>query len=630
MTERDNMRDLQKAVIIFITLSVFFGFYYHQDTIFANRGSVNLIKIEANGLPDQEETTQIKLTFDGDPGELKEGRVVVEEARIKAIHGEGNERILELKEQNFHDQKNIKVSFLPHQDRININPETVNVKVSQVGSYVTLLGAELYRNVDDPRRGTIFVRYSDEPDGLIHMRTNISSEVGNFVKILDTADPKVLAYEYKDLKYDNEIAHGGSRWLKVTHDVGKKIIQPKDIIIREVDNPPIIMPYIRVNIDHHIAPQEERQGNFGFSFEEGTSLAVRSVAIREGEATLKLNRSLIQDENPKVLFQPTPEQAIFYKAQTLQNSFRYNTTMVTQNDKAIIRLQVNGKLEQKKITNNGGFGINILKEGMIDNSKQAEVTSVETSNNKILLKIDTVGSVSNEEIEITYTPPQESENQIIFSPKVQQSDIFTTSSNDPLSQDQKGIFLVEEIENEPMNNEESVGIASIEDEKQNRQFLSDRSEQSDRVEKNPVRPDDLIIQRRESKPIAKMTVGQKEYVLYRRQKEIKQWMDVPPMIHKGHTMLPVREIANTLGVEVKYEHDTKTANFRVGKQKFHLVPGDPCIWINQQKIPMTSEVLLQNDRMLIPLIDVTKALSELGIEVIIEWDDPEKSIMIRK
>ncbi|MDO5061970.1 MAG: copper amine oxidase N-terminal domain-containing protein, partial [Peptostreptococcaceae bacterium] len=134
----------------------------------------------------------------------------------------------------------------------------------------------------------------------------------------------------------------------------------------------------------------------------------------------------------------------------------------------------------------------------------------------------------------------------------------------------------------------------------------------------------------DSKVSTKLTIGDMKYTVVVDGQEVERTMDVTPMIHMGRTVLPARMISEILGVEVKYEPMTKTANFMYGEAKVQLTLGQKFMMVNGKSMPLTADILNVNGRILLPLTDIQKAFAELGLKANVDWDAETKSVTVNK
>lgn len=97
----------------------------------------------------------------------------------------------------------------------------------------------------------------------------------------------------------------------------------------------------------------------------------------------------------------------------------------------------------------------------------------------------------------------------------------------------------------------------------------------------------------------------------------KSTLQVPPTIIDSVTYVPIRAVSETLGSNVDYDEETKTAIISVGDNTVSFTVDDS----NEEK----NRPIIKNNRMLIPLRNASETL---GANVI--WNEIDKSIQITK
>lgn len=128
-----------------------------------------------------------------------------------------------------------------------------------------------------------------------------------------------------------------------------------------------------------------------------------------------------------------------------------------------------------------------------------------------------------------------------------------------------------------------------------------------------------------------LKIGSKEYQVMENGKPVTKMMDVAPKVHKGATLLPARMIADILGVNIKYDAATKKVSFSYNEgNEAQLTLGEKFIMLNGERMDLASETLIESGRVLLPLGDVQKAFSKIGLEAKIEWNADSKTVTIEK
>lgn len=98
--------------------------------------------------------------------------------------------------------------------------------------------------------------------------------------------------------------------------------------------------------------------------------------------------------------------------------------------------------------------------------------------------------------------------------------------------------------------------------------------------------------------------------------------DVPPMIEKGRTLVPVRVIAEGLGAQVEWNQETRTAVITRGQQTLQLTVGSRDALVNGKRVQLDTAPVMRNQRMLLPLRFVGESLG-----VTVGWDDKTRTVI---
>lgn len=119
---------------------------------------------------------------------------------------------------------------------------------------------------------------------------------------------------------------------------------------------------------------------------------------------------------------------------------------------------------------------------------------------------------------------------------------------------------------------------------------------------------------------------------------------ITPFVKDNRTMLPIRYVALALGLEVKWDGDTKTATFSNYSGNNVLAPGTVTISANTlkmtdhngQSIHTTTDPILTNGRFYVSITDIARAfggshglLSDFGRSTI-EWDQNGQRVLVYK
>lgn len=647
------MNYIKKFVIVLITLFMVVGVYCRKNIVLANKTFVNLLEIKVNGIPNEEVTSKIELIFDDDPGHMEEGRVVIQNATISKVSGEGNVRVLELSNQTFYDQQEVWLQFLWHSGYKDIQQQAHKVRVNQVGSYISFLRAQLRRDEDNPRNGTVTLFFSGDP-GEIGPRTHIFPfSTGDYVGEEVSQNRNIRVYRFSNVLYDHELAHGAQRKVVITHNQGPKLISPLEISYTEVSNS--ATDIIEVEIDNSIAPQEFKKGDYGFSIGED-DIEVESVSVQDGKALLKINKVVPQSQKLDIRFQPSKDQPLYYKPEPIEESFVATGKVSLDNREATITLELNGKLQNKEIettkTDSAGFKVNVIENGVVDNSKKIEIEKIETKENEIVLHVESEKARSKEEVKVTYDPPKASDKQLQFALKVQRNGIFRIIPLSEQAQGSKERLIAKlinkqketanqtqkqnSVEQSDSNATDSVQEKESDKTKEvntpNKQNLQNTTRAFTSSPTSKVRPDD---EKKGFDSVIQMNIGNPWYVMNLNGKILAGRMDVPPQIYQNRTMLPIRKIAELLDVKVDFDSQSKMVHFSYTKEKnivgeIHLSVREQNMTLYGEIIPLTAGALLTNNRILLPVSDVQKAFQRVGMQTEIHWEESTQSVQIYK
>jgi len=100
--------------------------------------------------------------------------------------------------------------------------------------------------------------------------------------------------------------------------------------------------------------------------------------------------------------------------------------------------------------------------------------------------------------------------------------------------------------------------------------------------------------------------------------------DQPPMIISGRTMIPVRIVAEALGIKGDWNNDTKTAVFSNNNTSIKLSAGNKIAEVNGMKVELDVSALIVEGRILIPL----RFISEY-FNVNVDWNAEKRVITMR-
>lgn len=127
-------------------------------------------------------------------------------------------------------------------------------------------------------------------------------------------------------------------------------------------------------------------------------------------------------------------------------------------------------------------------------------------------------------------------------------------------------------------------------------------------------------------PKALLSIGYNKYFLMENDQYTERKLDVAPLSINGRTMLPARTISELLGVSITYDAATKTAICSYDGKQIEFVTGSRTMKVNGADRPLSVPVTQVRGRVLLPLSDIQKALSEIGLSAYVEWDAKSRTI----
>ncbi len=157
-----------------------------------------------------------------------------------------------------------------------------------------------------------------------------------------------------------------------------------------------------------------------------------------------------------------------------------------------------------------------------------------------------------------------------------------------------------------------------------------KDEMKNEPKKNGMKKDEVNNATSTDKVSTKLVIGQKTYTAMVNGQAVEKTMDVAPMVHQGRTVLPARMISELLGVDVKFDQKSKTANFMYGEAKVQLTLGQKFMLVNGEKAALSADILNKDGRILLPVTDIQKAFAKLGLTANVSWDADTKSVTVNK
>ncbi|RXT00128.1 stalk domain-containing protein [Ammoniphilus sp. CFH 90114] len=99
--------------------------------------------------------------------------------------------------------------------------------------------------------------------------------------------------------------------------------------------------------------------------------------------------------------------------------------------------------------------------------------------------------------------------------------------------------------------------------------------------------------------------------------------DVNPIIQNGRTLVPFRKLAETLDVQVEWDHQTRSIYAKGKETEVKLVIGNPVAFIHGVEVPLEAPPIIEGGRTLIPLRFFSEAF-----QADVKWDHATREIHI--
>lgn len=91
--------------------------------------------------------------------------------------------------------------------------------------------------------------------------------------------------------------------------------------------------------------------------------------------------------------------------------------------------------------------------------------------------------------------------------------------------------------------------------------------------------------------------------------------DVAPIIHKDRTLVPLRLVAEALGLEVEWNAESRQALIEMNGATYAFLPGKPFYGAGDTKVDMDTEAIIRHDRLFLPLRVIAEAMGKP-----VSWD----------
>jgi len=118
-----------------------------------------------------------------------------------------------------------------------------------------------------------------------------------------------------------------------------------------------------------------------------------------------------------------------------------------------------------------------------------------------------------------------------------------------------------------------------------------------------------------------LTIGETKAVIWGEEKE----NDVPPIIIRGRTMLPVRFVAEALGAEVEWNEKEQKVTITKGEITIIIYIDSDIAYVNGKETILDSPSLIENDRIYTPIRFVAENLNADAA-----WDEETQKVIITR
>ena len=159
------------------------------------------------------------------------------------------------------------------------------------------------------------------------------------------------------------------------------------------------------------------------------------------------------------------------------------------------------------------------------------------------------------------------------------------------------------------------------------------------VGKTKVTPQAPILKQKEKvetkKFVYKFAIGKTKFTENNDGLNKTKELDVAPFIENGRTMLPLRAIAESIGIKVDWENSTRTAIFTNGDLVARIqIDGNKVILSDGRVLVLDAKPKIVKNRIVLPITNVsqifglTNGNTNDGMKNNIEWDNETKSVII--
>lgn len=99
--------------------------------------------------------------------------------------------------------------------------------------------------------------------------------------------------------------------------------------------------------------------------------------------------------------------------------------------------------------------------------------------------------------------------------------------------------------------------------------------------------------------------------------------DVSPIIHKNRTLVPLRQVAEALNLEVQWNNEAREARVEISGTTHAFIPGKAYYNAGDIKVEMDTETIIRNNRTYLPLRVIAEAMGKP-----VSWDQATSTAIV--
>lgn len=99
--------------------------------------------------------------------------------------------------------------------------------------------------------------------------------------------------------------------------------------------------------------------------------------------------------------------------------------------------------------------------------------------------------------------------------------------------------------------------------------------------------------------------------------------DVSPILHKNRTLVPLRQVAEALNLEVQWNNEAREARVEINGTTHAFIPGKAYYNAGEVKVEMDTETIIRNNRTYLPLRVIAEAMGKP-----VSWDQATSTAIV--